>query len=208
MFTGIIEALGILEEIQIVGTNRIFGVSSPISDALKVDQSLAHQGVCLTVTAVKGNRHWVTAVEETLNRSCLGKLGVGDVINLERAMAGNARFDGHVVQGHIDGIGHVIAMESKEGSWEFTFDFPKENSHLLVNKGSVCINGVSLTVIEPDTSTFRVAIIPYTFEHTHFKFLKLGDPVNLEYDILGKYISRYMALCYNPIPTKGNIYNQ
>jgi riboflavin synthase len=193
MFTGIIETMGIVEEIRLNGTNKEFTISSAISNELKVDQSLAHNGVCLTVTAVENSNHQVTAIDETLLRSNLGDLKIGESINLERAMSGLSRFDGHLVQGHVDTVGVVKSVLDKDGSWIFTFNFPEENKHLLVDKGSVCINGVSLTVINPTSNTFQVAIIPYTYENTSFKSLQEGDPVNLEFDILGKYIARYAA---------------
>ena len=193
MFTGIIETMGIVEEIRLNGSNKEFTISSAISNELKVDQSLAHNGVCLTVTSVENGKHQVTAIDETLLRSNLGDLKIGESINLERAMSGLSRFDGHLVQGHVDTVGVVKSVLDKDGSWIFTFNFPEENKHLLVDKGSVCINGVSLTVINPTTNTFQVAIIPYTYENTSFKSLQEGDPVNLEFDILGKYIARYAA---------------
>jgi riboflavin synthase len=193
MFTGIIETMGIVEEIRLNGSNKEFTISSAISNELKVDQSLAHNGVCLTVTAVENGKHHVTAIDETLLRSNLGALKIGESINVERAMSGLTRFDGHLVQGHVDTVGVVKSVLDKDGSWIFTFNYPEENKHLLVDKGSVCINGVSLTVINPTSNTFQVAIIPYTFENTSFKMLQEGDPVNLEFDILGKYIARYAA---------------
>ena len=193
MFTGIIETMGIVEEIRLNGTNKEFTISSAISNELKVDQSLAHNGVCLTVTSVENGKHQVTAIDETLLRSNLGDFKIGQSINLERAMSGLSRFDGHLVQGHVDTVGIVKSVLDKDGSWIFTFNFPEENKHLLVDKGSVCINGVSLTVINPTLNTFQVAIIPYTFENTSFNMLKESDPVNLEFDILGKYIARYAA---------------
>jgi riboflavin synthase len=191
MFTGIIESLGIVENISLSGTNKEFTISSSISNELKIDQSLAHNGVCLTVTAIENGRHQVTAIDETMQRSNLGHLKVGQSINLERAMSGLSRFDGHLVQGHVDTVGSVTEVIDKDGSWIFTFNFPEENEHLLVDKGSVCVNGVSLTVNNPTHNTFQVAIIPYTFEHTTFNHLNPGDSVNLEFDILGKYIARY-----------------
>ena len=191
MFTGIIESLGIVENISLSGTNKEFTIFSSISNELKIDQSLAHNGVCLTVTAIENGRHQVTAIDETLQRSNLGHLKVGQSINLERAMSGLSRFDGHLVQGHVDTVGSVTEVIDKDGSWIFTFNFPEENEHLLVDKGSVCVNGVSLTVNNPTHNTFQVAIIPYTFEHTTFNHLNPGDSVNLEFDIMGKYIARY-----------------
>lgn len=193
MFTGIIETVGKVEEIRLKGSNKEFTISSSISNELKVDQSLAHNGVCLTVTAIGNGQHLVTAIDETLFRSNLGALKIGESINLERAMSGLSRFDGHLVQGHVDTMGVVKSVQDKDGSWIFTFNFPEENKHLLVDKGSVCINGVSLTVINPSSNTFQVAIIPYTFENTSFNKLHEGDSVNLEFDILGKYIARYAS---------------
>ncbi|MFM7089181.1 MAG: riboflavin synthase [Bacteroidota bacterium] len=193
MFTGIIESLGTVEEITLRGTNKVFTISSSISSELKIDQSLSHNGVCLTVTAIENARHLVTVIDETLKRSNMCCLQVGHTVNLERAMSGLSRFDGHLVQGHVDTVGKVISITDKDGSWIFTFSYPEENKHLLVDKGSVCINGVSLTVVNPTDSTFQVAIIPYTFEHTTFKELKTSDAVNLEFDILGKYIARYAS---------------
>ena len=193
MFTGIIESLGIVENISLGGTNKEFTIFSSISNELKIDQSLAHNGVCLTVTAIENGRHQVTAIDETLQRSNLGHLKVGQSINLERAMSGLSRFDGHLVQGHVDTVGSVTEVIDKDGSWIFTFNFPEEKEHLLVDKGSVCVNGVSLTVNNPTHNTFQVAIIPYTFDHTTFNHLNPGDSVNLEFDILGKYIARYAA---------------
>lgn len=191
MFTGIIETTGKVEDIRLSGSNKVFTISSSLSNELKVDQSLAHNGVCLTVTAIEEGKHQVTAIDETLLRSNLGNIKIGESFNLERAMSGLSRFDGHLVQGHVDTVGAVMSVLDKDGSWIFTFNFPEENKHLLVDKGSVCINGVSLTVINPTSNTFQVAIIPYTFENTSFHILQEGDSVNLEFDILGKYIARY-----------------
>ena len=196
MFTGIIESTGILKEIEQDGTNLHFTIESPISAELKVDQSLAHDGVCLTVVRREGNRHTVTAIEETLIRSNLGQWKPGTLINLERAMSVNGRLDGHMVQGHVDTTAVCTELITLEGSWYFEFEYPAGADHLLVNKGSVCVNGVSLTVVEPAANRFRVAIIPYTFEHTNFQQIRPGSRVNIEFDILGKYISRYLAEVY------------
>lgn len=192
MFTGIIEARGKVEKIEVEGTNHHLFISSPLTDQLKVDQSVAHNGVCLTVVEIHPEWYVVTAIEETLTRSNLGTLKPSDSVNLERSMISGGRLDGHIVQGHVDTRGTCINREFAEGSWYFSFRFPSENNHLLVDKGSVCINGVSLTVIAPDKDTFSVAIIPYTFAHTNFEHLMPGDSVNLEFDILGKYIARYL----------------
>lgn len=194
MFTGIIEATGRVTGIEKEGTNVHFTIESPVSSALKVDQSIAHDGVCLTVVKTEGNRHTVTAVEETLLRSSLGQWKIGGLVNLERAMAANGRLDGHMVQGHVDTTGRCVGVEERDGSWYFHFQYQPGPEHLLVDKGSICINGVSLTVVEPEEDRFKVAIIPYTFEHTNFQQIADGTAVNLEFDILGKYISKYLAL--------------
>lgn len=194
MFTGIIETTGSVTGIEKEGTNIHFTIESQVSSALKIDQSIAHDGVCLTVVKVDGNRHTVTAIEETLIRSNLGQWKPGVLVNLERAMATNGRLDGHMVQGHVDATARCTSVESRDGSWYYEFEYKPSPEHLLVDKGSVCINGVSLTVISPVGSRFRVAIIPYTYEHTNFKQIREGDAVNLEFDIIGKYIARYMEL--------------
>ena len=192
MFTGIIEAAGEIQKIEREADNVHFTVSSPISDALKIDQSLAHDGVCLTVVRLGEGTHTVTAIRETLERTRLGQWSVGDRVNLERAMVAGARLDGHMVQGHVDTVGHCTGVEEAGGSWYFSFRYPAETGHILVDKGSICINGVSLTVVEPTADTFRVAIIPYTYEHTNFGNLAAGDGVNLEFDVIGKYVVRMM----------------
>lgn len=194
MFTGIIEVLGNVEQIEKEGTNVHFTISSPISNELKIDQSVSHNGVCLTVVALAEEQHTVAAIEETLNRTNIGKIRVGDSVNIERAMSAAARFDGHFVQGHVDTTANCIALKAVEGSWYFTFQYAVKPEWLLVDKGSICINGVSLTVVEPKGDTFSVAIIPYTFENTIFRDLKVGDTVNLEFDVIGKYITKYMQL--------------
>lgn len=194
MFTGIIEDLGKIKAMRNEGTNVHFTVSSKIATDLKVDQSLAHNGVCLTVVAIDGDEYTVTAVKETLDRSNLGQLQVDSVVNLERAMLGHSRLDGHIVQGHVDGTATCTSVEEVDGSWYYTFQYKPTPDHLLVDKGSVCINGVSLTVVDPVEDRFSVAIIPYTYEHTTFHTLKPGSTVNLEFDILGKYIAKYAAL--------------
>ncbi|PPK86657.1 riboflavin synthase alpha chain [Neolewinella xylanilytica] len=191
MFTGIIEAAGSVVRIEREADNVHFTVASPISDDLKIDQSLAHDGVCLTVVAKADGTHTVTAIRETLNRTRLAEWTEGSEVNLERAMQAGARLDGHIVQGHVDTVGECVAVEEAGGSWYYTIRYDSED--LLVDKGSVCVNGVSLTVVEPDDDSFKVAIIPYTYAHTNFKNLRPGDRVNLEFDILGKYIARHMA---------------
>jgi riboflavin synthase len=194
MFTGIIEASGEVREIKQEGTNIHFTIASPISGALKIDQSVAHNGTCLTVVELGKGTHTVTAIEETLKRTNLGDWSVGSLVNLERAMKADARLDGHMVQGHVDATAVCTEVETRDGSWYYRFKFQPTEEHLLVDKGSICINGVSLTVVEPVEDRFSVAIIPYTYEHTNFKDLEAGDRVNLEFDIIGKYIARYAHL--------------
>ncbi len=194
MFTGIIETLGTVVRVEQEGTNKHFTLKSSISDELKVDQSLAHNGVCLTVVDQPRGHHVVTAVEETLNRSNLGRWKTGDQVNLERAMLSNGRLDGHIVQGHVDATGECLEVREVEGSWYYRFRYASSPEHILVDKGSICVDGVSLTVVEPTIDTFSVAIIPYTYEHTNFHDLQKGSLVNLEFDILGKYIARYAEL--------------
>ncbi len=191
MFTGIIEALGEIEQTEKEGSNVNFKVRSPIGSALHVDQSLSHNGVCLTVTKVEDAYHWVTAVDETLQKSNLGSLQVGSLVNLERCMPADGRFDGHIVQGHVDRTGTVTGIKEEEGSWLFDFSF-QPGEEIVVEKGSICVNGVSLTCFNATEDSFRVAIIPYTFEHTNFKRLEVGDAVNLEFDVIGKYVSRLL----------------
>ncbi len=193
MFTGIIEAAGTISDIQREGSNIHFTVASTISEQLKIDQSLAHDGVCLTVVALGQGTHTVTAIKETLDRTRLGAWAVGKQVNLERAMQAGARLDGHIVQGHVDTVGECLAVSEVDGSWYYTFRYALQPDRLLVDKGSVCINGVSLTVVSPVEDTFQVAIIPYTYEHTNFKELQPGDIVNLEFDIIGKYIAKHLA---------------
>jgi riboflavin synthase len=200
MFTGIIEALGEIRHIRKEGSNVHFTVASAISNELRIDQSVSHNGVCLTVVALGPGTHTVTAIEETLLRTNLGKLQQGEYVNLERAMRSDGRLDGHIVQGHVDTTGTCTSVETRDGSWYFHFTYHPTPEHLLVDKGSVCINGVSLTVVNPVEDRFSVAIIPYTFEHTNFAQLSAGSIVNLEFDVIGKYIARYAAL-YFPLQT-------
>jgi len=192
MFTGIIEALGRVKEIKQDRSNKSFCVESNISQELKVDQSVSHDGVCLTTTRVDGNTHWVTAIDETLTKSTLGLLKPGDKINLERCMIANGRFDGHVVQGHVDQTGTCVAVKDMNGSWLYTFEYDPAQGNVTVEKGSISINGVSLTCFNSTHNGFSVAIIPYTFEHTNFHQIKTGDRVNLEFDIIGKYVKRLL----------------
>ncbi|HOY21306.1 MAG TPA: riboflavin synthase [Haliscomenobacter sp.] len=201
MFTGIIESLGEVQSIRQEGSNVHFSIASSISPELKIDQSVSHNGVCLTVVGIEGNVHVVTAVEETLKRSNLGQWQLGSLVNLERAMLSNGRLDGHIVQGHVDGTGRCIQVEDRDGSWNFHFQYTPSEEHLLVDKGSVCINGVSLTVVSPIEDEFSVAIIPYTYAHTTFQSIREGDLVNLEFDVIGKYIARYAQLYFKGKPT-------
>lgn len=194
MFTGIIETLGIVKSVEKDRSNVHFTIESPISGELKIDQSVSHNGACLTVVGLGGGSHRVTAVEETLRRTNLGKWAAGTLVNLERCLAIGGRLDGHMVQGHVDTVAECTEVLDMNGSWRFTFRYQPTPEHLLVDKGSVCLNGVSLTVVEPRDDLFSVAIIPYTWEHTNFKTLRPGDAVNVEFDIIGKYISRYLAL--------------
>jgi len=193
MFTGIIETLGKLAKIEKDGSNIHFTFESPITNELKVDQSVAHNGVCLTVVnLLEADKYTVTAIDETLQRTNLGAMRVGDEVNLERCMPANGRFDGHIVQGHVDRLGKVVSVEERGGS--NVFDIKHEaGENFTVDKGSITVNGVSLTAFETSDTGFSVAIIPYTLEHTCFKDLKLGDKVNLEFDIIGKYVARMMA---------------
>lgn len=195
MFTGIIEEIGTLISIQKEGTNQIFEIESSISNQLKIDQSVAHNGVCLTVTKVEKdqNRHFVTAIEETLQKTDLGKWVAGSKLNLERCMPANGRFDGHIVQGHVDQTAICTKVIDENGSWRFYFEY-EDKGNFTVQKGSICTNGISLTVVDSETGSetkkgsFSVAIIPYTYEHTNFHELKVGDTINLEFDIVGKYM--------------------
>ncbi len=192
MFTGIIESLGTINNIVREGSNVHFTITASLSDALKIDQSLSHSGVCLTVIEKTKTAHIVTAIDETLRRTNLGDWKIGDSVNLERAMLANGRLDGHIVQGHVDTVAECMEVKTLEGSWVFTFRFSDAEKYMLVDKGSICVNGVSLTVVNPTYDTFSVAVIPYTYNHTNFKFIKIGDKVNLEFDILGKYLMRYL----------------
>ena len=191
MFTGIIESLGKITDIKVDRGNIDFSIESDISKELKVDQSVSHNGVCLTVIEINNNTHIVTAVKETLDKSSLKNFLVNDLINLERAMKLGERLDGHLVQGHVDGVAKCIGISVNEGSWIYKFEFDISNEMLLIEKGSICINGVSLTVFDIKENTFKVTIIPYTYENTSFKTLKKGDIVNIEFDMIGKYLARF-----------------
>ncbi|RZK59786.1 MAG: riboflavin synthase [Pedobacter sp.] len=193
MFTGIIETLGEVKNIVKEGTNIHFTVNSAICAELKIDQSVAHNGVCLTVVSLSDIAHTVTAIEETLNKTSLGNLKVGSKVNLERCMQMNARLDGHIVQGHVDQTAKCVLVNELDGSWEYRFKYDATLGNVTVEKGSICVNGISLTVVNSQTDEFSVFIIPYTFEHTNLHEVKVGDTVNLEFDIIGKYVSRLMG---------------
>ena len=188
MFTGIIECVARVEKVEKDKGNLNISLKSPITKELKVDQSLCHNGVCLTVVDVSDDLYTVTVIAESLNRTNLGELKVGDSLNLERSMSINSRFDGHIVQGHVDEIGICSMAKETNGSWKYVFEH--SHKHITVEKGSITINGVSLTVVDSTSTSFSVAIIPYTYENTNFKKIIVGSKVNLEFDILGKYISR------------------
>jgi riboflavin synthase len=192
MFTGIVEAMGSLIKKDAKGTNVEFWFTCPFTQELKVDQSLAHNGVCLTVVEILGDQYRVTAIDETLQKTNMGDVAIGQKVNLERCMAANARFDGHIVQGHVDLTGICTEIKDQQGSWEYRFSYPKSSGHVTVEKGSICVNGTSLTVVDSQDDSFTVCIIPYTYEHTIFHQLQIGDRVNLEFDILGKYIKKLM----------------
>jgi len=194
MFTGIIEALGRVESIADEGSGRIFWISSTISGDLNPDQSLSHNGACLTVEQVTDNQHRVTAVDETLKKTNLKNLHVGDLVNLERCMQMNGRLDGHLVQGHVDTTGPCVQIVTKNGSTEYRFSYPLTFSSLIIEKGSVCVNGISLTCFDITQNEFTVTIIPYTADHTNMKDVKVNTVVNLEFDVIGKYIQRHLEL--------------
>jgi len=192
MFTGIIECLGKITNINVSGSNKTFWIESPISGELKVDESISHDGVCLTIEEITGNTHRVTAIKETLDKSNLDGWEIGNHINLERSLKMNGRIDGHIVQGHVDTTITCTDKKVLKGSTEFTFKFKKRFSSLIIEKGSVCVNGISLTAYNVGKNKFTVAIIPYTLEHTNLVFIKEGSKVNIEFDILGKYVQRVL----------------
>lgn len=197
MFTGIVEATGTVKIIDTEGTNKTFTIEADFASEMSVNESLSHNGVCLTIVNVEGNAYKVTAVQETLIKSNLGGLRVGDIVNLERAMASGYRFDGHIVQGHVDQTGICTYREEVDGSWLFDFNYNyEETGNFLVEKGSVCIDGVSLTVFNVKDGSFRVTIIPHTMNVTNFRLFKPGTRVNLEFDVIGKYIKRLFDLGY------------
>ena len=194
MFTGIIEDLGKVEKLEREGDNLHITVSSRLTAELKIDQSVAHNGVCLTVVSLNDNSYTVTAIEETLNKTNLNELKEQDLVNLERAMILGSRLDGHIVQGHVDQTATCIHKENKDGSWIFTFSYNPDLNNVTIEKGSITINGVSLTVVNSKINEFSVAIIPYTYEHTTFNFIEKSTKVNLEFDVIGKYVKRLMNL--------------
>ena len=190
MFTGIIEGFGKVIDLEKDQENLHLNLESSLTKELKIDQSLAHNGVCLTVVETKADRYKVTAIQETLEKSNLGELKEGDLVNLERAMIMNNRLDGHIVQGHVDQVGFCTGVDFRGGSWFFDFEYGKYQKNITIEKGSICVNGVSLTVVNSELNNFSVAIIPYTYEHTNFHMIQKGDSVNLEFDMIGKYISK------------------
>ena len=194
MFTGIIEAEGKVENIEIEGSNINFTFSSSISHELKIDQSVSHNGVCLTVTHQNNAQYKVTAIEETMIRTNLGKFKIGDAINLERAMVQHGRLDGHIVQGHVDQTAICTDVVEEDGSWVFSFEYDTAFNNITIEKGSITVNGTSLTVVNAKKNRFSVAIIPYTYENTNFNSFKVGTKVNIEFDVVGKYVKRIRDL--------------
>ncbi len=194
MFTGIIESLGTITDLESQQNNLNITVKSIITDELKIDQSVAHNGVCLTVVSINGDEYTVTAIKETLDKSNIGDLKVGDLVNLERAMKLGDRLDGHIVQGHVDQTGICTDIKNEEGSWFFTFEYDSSLSNITIEKGSITIDGTSLTVVNSGINSFSVAIIPYTYENTNFKNFEIGTMVNLEFDVLGKYVTKLMSI--------------
>jgi len=193
MFTGIIETLGLIQEIKKENSNVHITMDTSITSELQIDQSIAHNGICLTVVAIKDNLYTVTAIHETIKKTNLADWKVGDSVNLERAMKLGDRLDGHIVQGHVDQIGTCITANQTDGSWLYTFEFDEKLNNITIEKGSITVNGVSLTVVNSKNNQFSVAIIPYTHEHTNFKTFEVGTKINLEFDVIGKYVSRLHA---------------
>ncbi len=190
MFTGIIETLGIVKDVRQDQDNLHLTISATITPELKIDQSVAHNGVCLTVVAIENDSYTVTAIRETIEKTNLGNWKMGDLVNLERAMKLGDRLDGHIVQGHVDQTGICKSVENANGSWYYTFEYDENLNNITIEKGSITVNGVSLTVVNSKKNEFSVAIIPYTYEHTNFKNFKVGTKINLEFDVIGKYVSR------------------
>lgn len=194
MFTGIIETIGQVESITVAGSNRNFWIKSSLTDSLKIDQSVSHNGVCLTVVAIENGLHCVTAVAETLEKTNLGQWQTGNSINLERCMPMNGRLDGHIVQGHVDSTATCTQIVQKDGSWEFSFSFDEKFAALVIEKGSISLNGISLTIFNITRNSFTVAIIPYTYEHTNMHALQENQRVNIEFDLIGKYVQRFQQV--------------
>lgn len=194
MFTGIIESTGIIKEVISNGSNKSFWVGSLISNDLKVDQSVSHNGACLTVEEINNGQHRITAIKETLNKTNCGDWKEGTIINLERCLTLNSRLDGHLVQGHVDSTAICTKKKEKSGSWIFEFEFPGKFAELVIEKGSITINGISLTVFDVKKKSFKAAVIPYTFNHTNIQFVNKNDKVNVEFDLIGKYILRKLSL--------------
>jgi riboflavin synthase len=190
MFTGIIETLGKIKDLKKEGENLHITINSSITNELKIDQSVAHNGVCLTVVAIENDNYTVTAIKETIDKTNLGEWKLDDVVNLERAMRLGDRLDGHIVQGHVDQTGICKSIEEANGSWYFTFEYNKDLNNITIEKGSITVNGVSLTVVNSKINEFSVAIIPYTYDHTNFKNFEVGTKINLEFDVIGKYVSK------------------
>ena len=191
MFTGIIEDQGVVLGLEVNRGNLNITLSSKLTSEFKIDQSVSHNGICLTIVEIKGNAYTVTAIKETIAKTNIGKWQIGEVVNLERAMIIGARLDGHMIQGHIDQVGECFKIDKTNGSWEYTFQYnPSDN--LTVEKGSIAVNGISLTVVRSDDNSFSVAIIPYTYNHTNFQNLTIGSVVNLEFDVLGKYLAKML----------------
>ncbi|QMU28723.1 riboflavin synthase [Adhaeribacter radiodurans] len=193
MFTGIIETLGRVKSIREEKTNKHFILEADITPELKIDQSVSHNGVCLTVVDIDQQEYTVTAIAETLQKTNLNSLKSGDLVNLERCMSANGRFDGHVVQGHVDQVGTCVSVTDQNGSWLYTFTYDSSLGNITVEKGSICVNGISLTVVHSQDNQFSVAIIPYTYEHTNLKNVQPGNTVNLEFDIIGKYVAKLLG---------------
>ncbi len=194
MFTGIIESLGTIKQLDIDNSNLHITVESNITNELKIDQSVAHNGVCLTVIDIKNNNYTVTAIKETIDKTNLSSWKVGDLVNLERAMKLGDRLDGHIVQGHVDQTGICTNIENANGSWYFTFEYDADLNNLTIEKGSITVNGVSLTVVNSKKNEFSVAIIPYTYENTNFKNFEVGTKINLEFDVIGKYVTKLYSI--------------
>ncbi|CAN5725340.1 riboflavin synthase [soil metagenome] len=192
MFTGIVEKSGIIKDVIASGSNKTFWIDSPIAAELKIDQSVSHNGVCLTVEEIKDGQYKITAIEETLKKTNLNSWDTNTVVNLERCLQMNGRIDGHIVQGHVDAVAICTSITEKKGSWEFTFQFDPQFASLIVEKGSITVNGISLTLFNITKDCFQVGIIPYTYNHTNMQYLKEGDAVNIEFDMIGKYVNRFM----------------